>query len=67
MKVKYSRELDILQSGLSVNLLDYSGDAHGVTHLSTDGRPVLLGTQGSQELVLRSLTDLLNDEKVSLP
>lgn len=67
MKVKYSRDIDILQVHLSEALIDYAEEADGViTHFSADGKPVLLEIQGAREFLLSSLTSLVKDEEVKL-
>jgi Protein of unknown function (DUF2283) len=48
MKLKYSRDVDILQVQLSDAPVDYAEEAEGViTHFSADGKPVLLEIQGA--------------------
>ena len=68
MRVKYSRDVDILLVWLSDDPFDYAEEANGViTHLSSDGKPVLLEIQGAKEFLLGSLTSVIKDEEVSLP
>ena len=68
MKVKYSKDVDILLVSLSDEPVDYAEEADGViAHFSTKGKPVLLEIQGAREFLLSSLTSLLKDEEVSLP
>lgn len=68
MKVKYSREVDILLVWLSDDPFDYAEESDGViTHFSADGRPVLLEIQGAREFALGSLTSLVRGEEVKLP
>ena len=68
MKVKYSRDVDILLVWLSDDSFDYAEEANGViTHFSSDGKPVLLEIQGAREVLLGSLTSLIKDQEVSLP
>ena len=68
MKVKYSRDVDILLVWLSDDLFDYAEEADGViTHFSSEGKPVLLEIQGAKEFLLSSLTSLIKDEEVRLP
>ena len=68
MKVKYSRDVDILLVSLSHDPFDYAEEADGViTHFSAAGKPVLLEIQGAREFLLSSLTSLLKDEEVSKP
>ncbi len=68
MKVKYSRDVDILMVWLSDDPFDYAEEANGViTHFSPEGKPVLLEIQGAREFLLGSITSLLKDEEVRLP
>ena len=68
MKVKYSREVDILMVWLSDDTFDYAEEANGIiTHFTADGKPVLLEIQGAREFLLGSLTSVIKDEEVSLP
>ena len=68
MKVKYSRDVDILLVWLSDDPFDYAEETDGViTHFSAAGKPVLFEIQGAREFLLSSLTSLLKDEEVSLP
>ena len=68
MKVKYSRDVDILLVWLSDDPFDYAEEANGViTHFSSDGKPVLLEIQGAKEFLLGSLTSLIKDQEVRLP
>ena len=68
MKVKYSRDVDILLVWLSDDPFDYAEESNGViTHFSAAGQPVLLEIQDAREFLLSSLTSLLKDEEVSLP
>ncbi len=68
MKVKYSRDVDILLVWLSDDPFDYAEEANGViTHFSSDGKPVLLEIQGAKEFLLGSLTSVIKDEEVRLP
>ena len=68
MKVKYSRDVDILMVWLSNDPFDYAEEANGViTHFSADGKPVLLEIQGAKEFLLGSLTSLIKDQEVRLP
>ena len=68
MKVKYSRDVDILMVWLSDDPFDYAEEANGViTHFSSDGKPVLLEIQGAKEFLLGSLASLIKDEEVRLP
>lgn len=68
MRVKYSRDVDILLVGLSDEPFDYAEEANGViTHFSRDGRPVLLEIQGAQAFMLGSVTNLVKDEEIGVP
>jgi hypothetical protein len=68
MKVKYSRDVDILMVWLSDDPFDYAEEANGViTHFSADGKPVLLEIQGAREFILSSITSLVNELEVTLP
>ena len=67
MKLKYSRDVDILQVQLSDARVDYAEEAEGViTHFSANGKPVLLEIQGAGEFLLGSITSLVKDEEVRL-
>jgi len=67
MKVKFSRDVDILLVWLSDDPFDYAEESDGViTHFSSDGKPVLLEIQGAREFLLSSLTSLIKDEEVKL-
>ena len=68
MKVKYSRDVDILLVWLSDDPFDYAEESNGViTHFSAAGKPALPEIQDAREFLLNSLTILLKDEGVSLP
>ena len=68
MKVKYSRDVDILLVKLSEEPFDYAKETDGViTHFSAAGKPVLLEIQGAREFLLSSLTSFLKDEEVRVP
>ncbi len=68
MRVKYSRDVDILLVWLSDDPYDYADEANGViTHFNSDGKPVLLEIQGAKEFLFSSLTSLIQDEEVRLP
>ncbi len=68
MKVKYSRDVDILLVWLSDDPFDYAEETNGfITHFSAAGKPVLLEIQGARELLLSSPTSLLKDEEVRIP
>ena len=68
MKIKYSRDVDILLVWFSDESFDYAEEADGIiTHFNSDGKPVLLEIQGAKEFLLSSLTSLIKDEEVRLP
>ena len=68
MKVKYSRDVDILLVWLSDDPFDHAEETEGIiTHFSAAGKPVLLEIQGARKFLLSSLTSLLKDEEVSKP
>ena len=68
MKVKYSRDVDILSVWLSDEPFDYAEETDGViSHYAAAGKPVLLEIQGAREFLLSSLTSLLKDEEVRVP
>jgi len=68
MKVKYSKDVDILLVSLSDEPVDYAEETDGViAHFSAKGKPVLLEIQGAREFLLSSLTSLLKDEEVRIP
>ena len=65
MKVKFSRDVDILLVWLSDDPFDYAEESDGViTHFGSDGKPVPLEIQGAREFLLSSLTSLIKDEEV---
>lgn len=67
MKVKYSREVDILKVWLSDEPFDYAEESAGViAHMTEEGKPVLLEIQGAREFILSSITSLVKDEEVTL-
>lgn len=67
MKVKYSREVDILKVWLSDEPFDYAEESAGIiAHMTEDGRPVLLEIQGAREFILSSVTSMVKDEEVSI-
>ena len=67
MKVKYSREVDILKVWLSDEPFDYAEEAAGViSHMTSEGKPVLLEIQGAREFILSSVTSMVKDEEVTL-
>lgn len=66
MKVKYSREFDILKVWLSDEPFDYAEESAGViAHMTEEGRPVLLEIQGAREFLLSSVTSMVKDEEVT--
>ena len=68
MKVKYSRDVDILLLWLSEDPFDYAEESNRViTHFSSDGKPVLLEIQGAKNFLMGSLTSLIEDKEVRLP
>ncbi len=68
MKVKYSKDVDILMVWLSDDSFDYAEEANGViTHFSSKGKPVLLDIQGAKEFMLSALTSMIKEEEVLLP
>ena len=68
MKVKYSREVDILMVWVSDAKFDYAQESDGIiTHFTADGKPVLLEIQGAKEFLLGSLTSLIKDQEVRIP
>tara|TARA_Y100000588_G_C14245182_1_gene921125 strand:+ start:1299 stop:1505 length:207 start_codon:yes stop_codon:yes gene_type:complete len=68
MKIKYSREVDILTIKVSETPADYAEESDGViTHFSVAGKPVLLEIQGGKEFLLSSITSLVNEEEIGLP
>ena len=67
MKVKYSRDVDILSVWLSNDRFDHAQEADGViTHFTPEGKPVLPEIQGAKAFVLGSLTSLVEDKEVML-
>ena len=68
MKIKYSREVDILTIKASETPADYAEESDRViTHFSVAGKPVLLEIQGGKEFLLSSITSLVNEEEIRLP
>jgi len=68
MKVKYSRDVDILLVWLSNEPFDHAEEVDGViTHFSASGKPVLLEIQGAKDFLVGSLTSLVRGEEVGLP
>jgi uncharacterized protein YuzE len=67
MKVKYSRDVDILLVWLSEDPFDYAEESNGVIiHFSSDGKPVLLEIQGAKDFLMSSLTSLIEEKEVGL-
>ena len=67
MKVKYSRDADILMVWLSNDPFDYAEETDGlITHFSAAGKPVLLEIQGARDFLLGSITSLVKDSEVTL-
>ena len=68
MKIKYSRDVDILSIRLSDDPFDYAEESGGViTHYSKKGKPVLLEIQGGRDFLLGSITSLIEESEVTLP
>ncbi len=68
MKIKYSKDVDILMVWLSNDSFDYAEESNGViTHFSSEGKPVLLEIQGARDFLLGSITSLVKDQEVRLP
>ena len=67
MKVKCTREEDILSIRLSDDPFDNAGeDGCLITHFSKKGKPVLLEIQGAREFLLSSITSLIEESEVTL-
>ena len=67
MKINYSLEVDILTIQVSDASVDHAEESSEViTHFSTKGKPVLLEMQGGHELLLSSITSMVNEQEVSL-
>ena len=68
MKVKYSRDVDILSIRLSDNPFDHAEESEGIiTQFSKQGKPVLLEIQGARDFLLSSITSLIEESEVTLP
>ncbi len=68
MKVKYSRDVDILSIRLSDNPFDHAEESEGIiTHFSKQGKPVLLEIQGARDFLFSSITSLIEESEVTLP
>ena len=68
MKVKYSRDVDILSIRLSDDPFDHAEESEGIiTHFSKQGKPVLLEIQGARDFLLSSITSLIEESEVTLP
>ena len=68
MQGKYSHDVDILLVWVSDDPFDYAEESNGgITHFSSDGKPVLLEIQGAKDFLMSSLTSLIEDKEVRLP
>ena len=68
MKVKYSRDVDILLVRLFDDAFDSAEENGGViTHFSKQGKPVLLEIQGGRDFLLSSLTSVMEESEVTFP
>ncbi len=68
MKIRYSREVDILTIEVSDSPAEYAQESDGViTHFGIDGKPVMLEIQGGRNFLLGSITSMVNEEEVRLP
>ena len=68
MKVKYSRDADILTVWVSEDPFDCAEEVNGViTHYSASGKPGLLEFQNAREFLLSSITNMVNEGEVGLP
>jgi len=68
MKVKYSREVDIISIRLSDDSFDYAEEDGGlITHFSKKRKPILLEIQGAGDFLLSSITSLIEKSEVTLP
>ena len=68
MKIKYSKDVDILMVWLSNEPFDYAEESNGIiTHFSSECKPVLLEIQGARDFLLGSITSLVKDQEVNLP
>ncbi len=66
MKIKYSRDVDILRVWLSDEPFDYAEESAGViAHITEEGRPVLREFQGAREFILSSVISLVKDEEAT--
>ena len=67
MKIKYSREVDILTIKVSETTANHAEESDGmITHFSAARKPVMLEIQGGREFLLSSITSLVNEEEVTL-
>lgn len=67
MKIKYSSEVDILKVWLSDEPFNHAEESSGIiTHMTKEGKPVLLEIQGAREFILNSVTSMEKDEEVIL-
>ena len=68
MKVKCTRDVDILSIRLSYDPFDYAEEDGGlITHFSKKRNSVLLEVQGAKEFLLSSITSLIEESEVTLP
>ena len=68
MKIRYSREVDILTIEVSDSPAEYAQESDGViTHFGIDRKPVILEIQGGRNFLLGSITSMVNEEEVRLP
>jgi hypothetical protein len=66
MKIRYSRDVDILLVKFSDKPADYAEETEGlIAHFSADGKPVSLEIQGGKEFLLRSIASLVEDREVT--
>ena len=67
MKLKYSRDVDILMVWPSNDKFDHAEEVDGViAHFTSEGKPVLLEIQGAKAFVMGSSTSLVEDKEVTL-
>ena len=66
MKVKYSRDVDILKVWLSDEPFDYAEESSGfIAHMTEEGKPVMLEIQGAREFILSSVNSMATDDEVT--
>ncbi len=64
MKIRYSKDVDILMVWLSDDSFDHAEESNSViTHFSSDGKPVLLEIQGAKEFMLSSLSSMFKEKR----